>query len=372
MKRRAYLLFLPLIVGLLAATNPLHCDLEHLFPAQEGESPLPEGEEITDEGEAAVEGEISSEGEAAEGETVEGEAPPAEGENEGEGEEGEDAASEGEGETTTTEGESTPPEGEIVLPEGESVAEGEDVVEGEGEGEPPASVACAGDCGYEIVNVYPHDTDAFTQGLVYVDDRLFEGTGLYGHSELREVDLATGAVFRSQPLANTYFGEGVTLFNDRIYQLTWKSRIGFIYDKDSFALEGQFNYATEGWGLTHDGSQLIMSDGSAWLTFLDPLSLESTRRVEVRDADGPITRLNELEWIHDQVWANVWQKDIIVRIDPETGAVQGTLNFAGLLNAQDLANDPDVLNGIAYDKAGDRLFITGKQWPKLFEIRLVP
>jgi glutamine cyclotransferase len=225
---------------------------------------------------------------------------------------------------------------------------------------------------YHIVHSFPHDRGAFTEGLVYQDGFLYEGTGLWGQSDLRREALATGAILQSRALADQYFGEGVTIFGDRILQLTWKSHTGFIYDKNSFEMLGQFNYPTEGWGLTQDGQHLIMSDGTATLHFLDPVTLEETGQLQVLARGQPVDQLNELEYIRGEVFANVWQTDLIVRIDPETGQVVGWIDLSGLLSPQDLVQPVDVLNGIAYDAGGDRLFVTGKLWPKLFQIELVP
>jgi glutamine cyclotransferase len=226
--------------------------------------------------------------------------------------------------------------------------------------------------GYEIVNTYPHDREAFTQGLVFVGGTLYEGTGLYGRSSLRKVELETGQILQIVALSDEYFGEGITVLGDRIYQLTWKSRVGFVYDRETFELIQTFTYPTEGWGITHDGTELIMSDGSATLHFLDPDTLEEIGQVQVRDGNYLVTQLNELEYIKGEVYANVWQTDRIARIDPETGQVTGWLELAGLLGPEDREQPVDVLNGIAYGAENDRLFVTGKLWPKLFEIELVP
>jgi glutaminyl-peptide cyclotransferase len=225
--------------------------------------------------------------------------------------------------------------------------------------------------GYKVVQTYPHDPEAFTQGLVYHDGRLFEGTGLHGRSSLREVELATGKVLRSRELAEQHFGEGIAIFGDRIYQLTWQSHLGFVYDLGTFVPEGEWQYPTEGWGLTHDGKRLIMSDGTATLHFLDPATLKETGSLEVRDDQGPVVRLNELEYVEGAIYANIWQTDRVARIDPATGRVTAWIDLQGLLPAADRTTPVDVLNGIAYDDATDRLFVTGKLWPKLFEIELV-
>jgi glutamine cyclotransferase len=225
---------------------------------------------------------------------------------------------------------------------------------------------------YEIVNIYPHDRDAFTQGLVFEEGVLYEGTGLRGRSSLRTVELETGDVLKLHSLALPLFGEGVTVYGDKIFQLTWQAHVGFVYDKDTFELLQEFTYPTEGWGITHDGQRLIMSDGTSTLHFLDPETLEEIGQIEVYDQNGPVTRLNELEYIHGEVYANVWKTDRIARIDPQTGQVTGWIDLTGLLSAEDRVEPVDVLNGIAYDAENDRLFVTGKLWPKIFEIELTP
>lgn len=225
---------------------------------------------------------------------------------------------------------------------------------------------------YDVVNAYPHDPDAFTQGLVYLDGVLYEGTGFYyGESTLREVRLETGEVLRSRTIGS-YFGEGITIVGDRIVQLTWTSNVGFVWALDDFSLLDDFSYPTEGWGLTHDGSRLIMSDGSARLNFLHPETFANIGGVDVTDGQGrAVEKLNELEFIDGEVWANVYLTDLIARIDPDTGKVTAWVDLTDLLPPPDRAG-ANVLNGIAYDAAGDRLFVTGKLWPKLFEIDLVP
>ncbi|NLF02949.1 MAG: glutaminyl-peptide cyclotransferase [Anaerolineales bacterium] len=225
---------------------------------------------------------------------------------------------------------------------------------------------------YRVAATYPHDPDAFTQGLVYYDGVLYESTGRFGQSTLRRVALETGEVLQTRLLPEDVFGEGIALLNGRIYQLTWQSRVGYIYDLSSLELIGEFYYPTEGWGLTTDGQRLIMSDGSAILHFRDPETLEELGQVEVHDAVGPVGRLNELEYVEGQVWANVWGTDVIARIDPASGQVLGWIDLSGLLDAATLERPVDVLNGIAYDAASYRLFVTGKLWPTLFEIEAVP
>lgn len=225
---------------------------------------------------------------------------------------------------------------------------------------------------YEIINVYPHDRTAFTQGLMFADGILYEGTGRYGQSSLRKVELETGKVLQLYKLPAQVFGEGITLFDDKIIQLTWKSGRGFIYDKDTFSLLHEFSYSTEGWGITHDGNRLIMSDGSSTLYYRDPKTLAEIDKIEVYDQRGPVVRLNELEYVHDEIYANIWQTNRIAKIDPTTGQITGWILLDGLLTADDLSEPVDVLNGVAYDPKKDRLFVTGKLWPKLFEIDLVP
>ena len=227
--------------------------------------------------------------------------------------------------------------------------------------------------GYRIVKTYPHDRSAFTQGLQFVDGVLYEGTGQNGQSGIRKVKLETGEILQQQPLDSKYFGEGITVFGDTIVQLTWQSEIGFVYDKATFKQIKSFTYQGEGWGLTHDGSRLIMSDGDARgaLRFLDPKTLKETGRVIVKDNGLPVKNLNELEFVKGEILANIWQTPRIARISLKTGEVTGWIDLTGLLNPNEAAG-ADVLNGIAYDAAGDRLFVTGKYWPKLFEIKIVP
>jgi len=225
---------------------------------------------------------------------------------------------------------------------------------------------------YETVNTFDHDPAAFTQGLVFEDGVLYEGTGLNGQSELRKVELKTGKVLQSHKLPDRFFGEGITIFEDRIIQLTYLSRVGFVYDKNTFEQLEEFKYPTEGWGLTHDGKHLIMSDGTPMIYFLDPRSFARVRKIMVRDQDEAVWWVNELEYIDGEIYANVWPGDRIARIDPETGQIIGWIDCQGLLTAQDKHAEIDVFNGIAHDPATGRLFVTGKCWPKLFEIKLVP
>lgn len=222
---------------------------------------------------------------------------------------------------------------------------------------------------YRIVNTYPHDPNAFTQGLAIDDGVLYEGTGLHGRSTVRKVDLETGKVRRLYRLPYRYFGEGLTVYRDRVIQLTWRSRTGFVYDKNSLELLDVFTYPTKGWGITHDTEHLIMSDGTANLYFLDPDTFEETDRIQVRDRGDPVTQLNELEYIRGEIYANVWKADRIARISPETGWVTGWIDLEAVSRAYRRGED-DVLNGIAYDAQTGRLFIAGKLWPKLLEIEI--
>lgn len=226
-------------------------------------------------------------------------------------------------------------------------------------------------CGYRVVASFPHDPAAFIQGLQWVDGEFIEGTGLVGRSSLRRVDPATGAIKQQIDLDPQVFGEGVAVVGDRIYQLTWQNHIGYVYNLATFQLERTWEYPTEGWGLTFDGKSLVMSDGSATLFFVDPETLTTVSQVTVTDGGTPVVRLNELEYIDGVVFANIWQTNTIVRIDPATGQVLARLDFAGLLPDAQHAG-ADVLNGIAYVAADRRLFVTGKLWPTLFEVQIVP
>lgn len=223
---------------------------------------------------------------------------------------------------------------------------------------------------FRIVRVFPHDRAAFTQGLEYRDGSLYEGTGLYGRSSIRKVTLETGAVVQQRPVPERYFGEGITLWKDELIELTWRSGVAFVYDRATFERKRTYTYAGEGWGLTHDARSLIMSDGTASLRFLDPASFAERRRITVTDGGVPVPSLNELEYVKGQIYANVWQTNLIARIDPATGRVLGWIDLTGLLSPADAAGT-DVMNGIAYDPGHDRLFVTGKLWPKLFEIRVI-
>jgi glutaminyl-peptide cyclotransferase len=236
-----------------------------------------------------------------------------------------------------------------------------------------AGPAKGAEVGVTIVKTYPHDPQAFTQGLIFSDGFLYESTGAHqGNSSLRKVDLETGRVLKEVSLARGYFGEGLTLWRKRLIQLTWRSGIGFVYDGESFLKIDEFHYDTEGWGITQDGKSLIMSDGTAVLRFLDPDSFEEVRRIEVRDRGVPVRNLNELEFIKGEIFANVWGSDVIARVSPENGAVLGWVDFSMLRRALGPVREAEALNGIAYDGVGDRIFVTGKLWPKLFEVKLVP
>jgi glutaminyl-peptide cyclotransferase len=224
---------------------------------------------------------------------------------------------------------------------------------------------------YKVIAAFPHDPKAFTQGLEYRNGILYEGTGLNGRSSIREDDLVTGKVLKNVPLSTFYFGEGITIFGGHLYELTWKNGVAFEYDAKTFAQITSFHYSGEGWGLTHDTKRLIMSDGSSALRFLDPATFQEESRIVVRDGDRPVDDLNELEYINGEIWANVWTTDLIARIDPSTGHVNSWVDFAGLKEKAG-GTDADVLNGIAYDARRKRVFVTGKLWPKLFEIRVEP
>lgn len=225
---------------------------------------------------------------------------------------------------------------------------------------------------YEIINVYPHDPNAFTEGLLFRDGFLFESTGLKGSSTLRKVRLETGEIVDQRIVDSAYFAEGLTDWGDTLVQLTWSSGTGFIYDLRTFALTRTFRYPGEGMGLTRHDGHLVMSDGTSVLHFLNAETLLETGRINVTESGRPIVNLNELEVVQGKIFANVWQTDEIVIIDPESGAITGKIDLRGLLTSADRVPSVDVLNGIAYDPESDRLFVTGKLWPKLFEIRLRP
>lgn len=226
--------------------------------------------------------------------------------------------------------------------------------------------------GYRIINTYPHDPSAFTQGLVFDDGVFYEGTGLNGQSTLRRVDLKTGQVLQQTNLSNEFFGEGIAIWEDRLIQLTWQSDLGFVYGKENLTRIGNFSYQTEGWGITSDGKRLIMSDGTDTLSFLDPVTFSKVGELKVTARGMPVKGLNELEYINGEIYANMWPSNSIIIIAPDTGLVVGSINLKGILKESDIEGQKvDVLNGIAYDASEDRLFVTGKWWPKLFEIELV-
>ena len=226
--------------------------------------------------------------------------------------------------------------------------------------------------GYRVVNVYPHDPDAYTQGLIFRNGFLFESTGRYGRSTLRKVELKTGRVVQQQRLDPAYFAEGLAEWNGQLVQLTWRSQIAFLYDLVSFARRRTFTYSGEGWGLTHNDQGFILSDGTENLRFLDPNTFRETRRVAVSDGGTPVKDLNELEYIRGEIYANVWHTDRIARISPQSGRVTGWIDLKGLLSTPYRLDAEAVLNGIAYDADANRLFVTGKLWPSLFEIEVVP
>lgn len=224
--------------------------------------------------------------------------------------------------------------------------------------------------GYEIVNIWPHDPSAFTQGLVVLDGKILESTGQIGRSSLRNVEIQTGRILKKLDVPPPYFAEGIALLNNKIYQLTWEDEVGFIYDAQSFEKLGEFKYDGEGWGLTTDGRSLILSDGSNRIRFLDPDSFQVTKTIAVMDAKVPVKQLNELEFVNGEIYANVWHDDRIAVISPQTGRVTAWIDLAGLLQPGDVQDSEAVLNGIAHDQSTGRLFVTGKLWPKLFELKI--
>lgn len=224
---------------------------------------------------------------------------------------------------------------------------------------------------YQVINAWPHDPQAFTQGLVYHEGFLFESTGLFGSSSIRKVALETGQVLTKVNVASQYFAEGLAIFGDRAIQLTWQNQLGFVYQLANFQPLQSFSYTGEGWGLTQDGQSLIMSDGTNRIRFLDPQTFQVRRTIEVKDGASLVTRLNELEYIEGEIFANIWLTDKIVRISPDSGKVNSTIDLTGLLQPPDRTGSVDVLNGIAFDPGARRLFVTGKLWPKLFEIKLI-
>jgi glutamine cyclotransferase len=235
----------------------------------------------------------------------------------------------------------------------------------------PPSGSKAPRYGYTVVRSYPHDPNAYTQGLEFRDGVLYEGTGLKGKSAIRRVELESGKVLFEQRIHPQYFGEGITLMAGKLFQLTWQDRVGFVYDPKTFKLIRNFSYFGEGWGLSHDSANLILSDGTSTLRFLEPTRFQERRKLKVTDAAVAINNLNELEWVRGEIWANVWQSDYIARISPKDGRVLGWINLQGLLSAPYKKPSAEaVLNGIAYDSQGDKLFVTGKLWPRLYEIKI--
>lgn len=225
--------------------------------------------------------------------------------------------------------------------------------------------------GYKVIHTYPHSRDAFTQGLVYDKGVLFEGTGQETGSTLREVELETGKVIRQHDLDDSLFGEGIALYHDRIYQVTWKSKVGFVYNKSDFKLINKIYYSTQGWGLTTINDKIVMSDGTNIIYFFEPEMFTVVSKIEVYDNKKKVDQLNELEYINGEIWANIWMTDLIARIDPVSGKVMAYVDLKGLLSKSDRDENTDVLNGIAYDSKSNRIFVTGKRWPKLFEIKVM-
>jgi glutaminyl-peptide cyclotransferase len=231
---------------------------------------------------------------------------------------------------------------------------------------------------YEIVKTYPHDISAYTQGLVLHNGFFYEGTGGYGHdsfkSSLRKVEVETGKVLQKHDLAPEYFGEGITILGDKIFQLTWKEGKAFVYSLSDFRLLQEFDYAGQGWGLTHDGTNLYLSDGTHVIRVVDPVTFKTIRTIVALDENSrPIMQLNELEWVKGEIWANVYETGWIVRIDPQTGKLLGRIDLNSMADDEEKQNQKaNVLNGIAYDEANDRLFVTGKLWRRLFEIKIKP
>jgi glutaminyl-peptide cyclotransferase len=247
------------------------------------------------------------------------------------------------------------------------------VVQAQAPGNIPPVTSKSPKSGYTVVRSYPHDPKAFTQGLEFVGGFLYEGTGQKGRSAVRKIELETGKVVQEERLHAQYFGEGITISQGKLFQLTWQDRTGFVYDARTLKFIRNFSYFGEGWGLTHDPMTLIISDGTSTLRFLETTRFQERRRVKVTDAAVPIERLNELEYIRGEIWANVWETDFIVRISPKDGRVVGWINLKGLQSGPAVKLGPDaVLNGIAYDAQNDRIFVTGKLWPRLFEISLKP
>jgi glutaminyl-peptide cyclotransferase len=237
----------------------------------------------------------------------------------------------------------------------------------------PAARAAVPVYSYELVKTYPHDTQAFTEGLFYLNGFLYESTGLERQSGIRKVKLETGEVLQKVDIPPQYFGEGIVNWKNRLISLTWKSEVGFVYDLNTLKVQRHFAYKGEGWALTQDGKRLIMSDGTPELRFLDPETLKETGRVTVTYDGKPVPQVNELEWVKGKIYANVWHTDMLIIVDPTRGDVTGVVDLTGLMPTSQRPPGPDsVLNGIAYDAVHDRLFVTGKNWPKLFEIRVLP
>jgi glutaminyl-peptide cyclotransferase len=223
----------------------------------------------------------------------------------------------------------------------------------------------------KIIRTFPHDPDAFTEGMIYSGGFLYESTGLNGKSSMRKVELETGKVVKEFDLPSQYFGEGLTEWDDTFIQLTWRSGKGFVYNRETFSIEREFSFSGEGWGITHDGKSLIMSNGSDKLVYLNPRTFEQERVLPVLSGDKPVRLLNELEYIRDEIYANIWQKDFVARISPKTGEITGWIDMSDLRKELSDGQRADVLNGIAYDPEGDRIFVTGKLWSKLFQIEIV-
>jgi glutamine cyclotransferase len=236
---------------------------------------------------------------------------------------------------------------------------------------PPGGSNVPKQWGVRIVAAYPHDPVAFTQGLVIDHGQLFEGTGLNGKSSIRRVDLETGKVEKIEPISSLFFGEGIAILGDKLYELTWQNQVGFIYDVHSFKRLGEFRYTGEGWGLAQDGRNLILSDGTPTIRFLDPQSFEVVKTIEVRLGGRPLSQLNELEYIDGQIWSNIWHDDHIARISPQTGEVLGLIDLSSVYTSASRGPE-DVLNGIAYDAATKKIYVTGKDWPKLYQVEVVP
>ena len=223
---------------------------------------------------------------------------------------------------------------------------------------------------YQIVNIWPHDSNAFTQGLILMDGKLLESTGQEGRSSLRSVELETGKILKKVDVPEPYFAEGIAVLNGKVYQLTWQHHLGFIYDSQNFQRVGEFNYDGEGWGLTTDGNSLILSDGSNRIRFIDPSSFRVTKTITVLDGRAPVRELNELEFVQGEIYANIWHDDRIATIDSQSGRVTSWIDLTGLIPRNELPDPEAVLNGIAYDQANNKLYVTGKLWPRLFEIKV--